>query len=286
MSGAGIIIRVNKPAGVGVVIAGLEVIELGLGIVIVAAVADGVGVGYMGGRGDGIAVSVRHGGNFAPGVVGVFRHDAAAGVHQRHYIALEIQNVVVVRPGAAAVRGMPYRVGRAVGVVQELQPRRPEALQNELRPVVDVAVLRAVDRLARADTVGVIGIAQAAAALACRRKLPAILPAHGPAAVARRVANGVVGNRLAVVGRQQIHPVGVAVGVVDRGAIFRGGQEVARPVVGVGGDRGPGAVLHRLELAQSVVGVGVRPVALDAAHAVVGVVQLQLGYAASRIRQL
>ena len=45
---------------------------------------------------------------------------------------------------------------------------------------------------------------------------PGRRPSHVPAEIARRVADGVVGDGLTVVGRQQITPRAVAVGVADR----------------------------------------------------------------------
>ena len=53
-------VRVNKPAGVGVVVSALEVVEPGLGVVVVAAVADGVYGAYGCGKRAVVAVVVRN----------------------------------------------------------------------------------------------------------------------------------------------------------------------------------------------------------------------------------
>ena len=72
-----------------------------------------------------------------------------------------------------------------------------DALSGLLRqnPTAVEKILRgdAVDRLARPYAVGVIGEAQTLAVLFCTRKLSA-LPSHVPAEIARRVADGVVGD--------------------------------------------------------------------------------------------
>ena len=83
-------------------------------------------------------------------------------------------------------------------VVHELQPRRAIALRQKLGPVVDIRVLHAVHGLACTDAADVICIAYALAALAGRGKLPSVLPGEGPAAIARRVAYGVIGDCSAV----------------------------------------------------------------------------------------
>ena len=70
----------------------------------------------------------------------------------------------------------------------------------------------AVDRLGRADAVGVVLIAVGVAAAGNFPQLPA-LPAVGGAVVAGHVADGVMTDRLAVVLGQQVAPAAVAVGV-------------------------------------------------------------------------
>ena len=70
-----------------------------------------------------------------------------------------------------------------------------------------------VDRLGNTLAVGVVAIGDAAAALAHGRQLTAMLPGVGPRAVGQGIAYGVVGDGLPVERRQQVRPIGVAVGV-------------------------------------------------------------------------
>ena len=103
----------------------------------------------------------------------------------------------------------------ALLVVEEPHGALSGLLRQNLTAVEEILRGDAVDRLARSYPVGVIGEAQRIFVLCCTRKLSA-LPSHIPAEIARRVTDGVVGNGLAVVGRQQITPGAVAVGVADR----------------------------------------------------------------------
>ena len=80
------IIRINKPAGLRVVVAAEEVVKAGLGVKEVAAVAEGVGVGDMGGvRRNGIALSVQNS-MIAPGVVFILVEEIAVFVNDPYYI--------------------------------------------------------------------------------------------------------------------------------------------------------------------------------------------------------
>ena len=78
---------------------------------------------------------------------------------------------------------------------------------------IGVIIRRAVDRLGNAFSVGIVAVGDAAAALAHGRQLAAMLPGIGPCAVGQGVAYGVVGDGLPVERRQQVRPVGVAVGI-------------------------------------------------------------------------
>ena len=102
----------------------------------------------------------------------------------------------------------------------------------------------AVDGLACAQTGLVIGKAQRVATFGHGGQLSAALPAHRPAAVAKRVAYAVVAYGLAVVCGQQVAPFSIAVGVgssrsaaADRAAARAGvlcaAEDIAAVVVGV-----------------------------------------------------
>ena len=76
-----------------------------------------------------------------------------------------------------------------------------------------LSVRCAVDRLGNALAVGIVAVGDAAAGLAHGRQLAAVLPAVGPCAVGQGVAYGVVGDGLPIERRQQVRPIGIAVGI-------------------------------------------------------------------------
>jgi hypothetical protein len=78
---------------------------------------------------------------------------------------------------------------------------------------VGIIVRRAVDRLGNALAVGIVTVGDAATGCAHGRQLTAVLPGVGPCAVGQRIAYGVVGNGFPVIRRQQVPPIGVAVGI-------------------------------------------------------------------------
>ena len=78
---------------------------------------------------------------------------------------------------------------------------------------IGVIIRRPVDRLGNALAIGIVAIGDAAAALAHGRQLAAVLPGIGPSAVGQGIAYGIVGDGLPVERRQQVRPIGVAVGV-------------------------------------------------------------------------
>ena len=76
-----------------------------------------------------------------------------------------------------------------------------------------LSVRRAVDCLGKALAIGIVAVGDAAAALAHRRQLAAVLPGIRPRSVVQGVAYGVVGDGLPVERRQQVRPISVAVGI-------------------------------------------------------------------------
>ena len=83
---------------------------------------------------------------------------------------------------------------------------------RQLIAQVRVVVRCAVDCLGNALAVGIVAVGDAAA-LAHGRQLAAMLPAVGPRSVVQGVAYGIVGDGLPIERRQQVRPIGVAVGV-------------------------------------------------------------------------
>ena len=88
----------------------------------------------------------------------------------------------------------------------------PGHLRQLIAQVREV-VRRAVDCLGNALAIGIVAVGDAAAALAHRRQLAAVLPGVGPCAVGQGIAYGIVGDGFPVIRRQQVRPIGVAVGV-------------------------------------------------------------------------
>ena len=78
---------------------------------------------------------------------------------------------------------------------------------------VGIIVRRAVDRLGNALAVGIVAVGDAAAGFAHGRQLAAMLPGIGPCAVGQGIAYGVVGDGLPIERRQQVRPIGIAVGI-------------------------------------------------------------------------
>ena len=78
---------------------------------------------------------------------------------------------------------------------------------------VGIIVRRTVDRLGNALAIGIVAVGDAAAALAHGRQLTAMLPSIRPCSVVQGIAYGVVGDGFPVERRQQVRPIGVAVGI-------------------------------------------------------------------------
>ena len=88
----------------------------------------------------------------------------------------------------------------------------PGHLRQLIAQVREV-VRRAVDCLGNARAIGIVAVGDAAAALAHRRQLAAVLPGVGPCAVGQGIAYGIVGDGFPVICCQQVRPISVAVGV-------------------------------------------------------------------------
>ena len=194
------IVRTDKPAHLGIIVPAVEVIQPRLCIVVVPPVAEGVGVACR------PAVGVLHRA-LAPCVVRIPGHNpAVAGVHQADDITLQVIHVVERIAVADHADAVP------LAIVEEPNGALSGLLRQNLTAVEEILRGDAVDRLARSYPVGVIGEAQRLRVLGRSGQAPA-RPVKAPAEIARRVTDGVVGDGLTVVGRQQITPGAVAVGV-------------------------------------------------------------------------
>ena len=269
------LVRIKESAGVGVVITGLQVIQLGFGIVDIASVAEGIDIGEVGCRGDRRAGAVGDGGDFSPRIIGIADNDRTGSVGHAHDIPLQVQEIVVDRLRRSAIAGIERRIGFSIRPVEKFRDLLPLSHARQLRAAVEVFRGRPANGFGAAKAAGIIGERAAFPIAAYGRKLTAVLPGHRIAAVGRGIADLIVGDGCAVIGSQQIRPVAVSVGIGRCCAVFRGAQNVARAVIGVGGYGCSRRVPDRCQLAEGIIAVGIGAIAGDAPHAVIGIVQIQ-----------
>ena len=174
-------IRIDKPSPDRVIVPAAEVVQARFGVVDIPAVAQGICGAEGGGHG-------------------------AAGIHKTGNVALGIFQVEIP---VAVVR---HRRGTQA-VVGKVQLVAAPGHLRQLIAQVRVVVRCAVDCLGNALAVGIVAEGDAVAALAHRRQLAAVLPCIGPCAVGQGIAYGVVGDGLPIERRQQVRPIGVAVGI-------------------------------------------------------------------------
>ena len=200
-------IRINKPTNLRVIIPTLEVIQPRLGIVVVSPIPDRIQVPDAGGGAIGCVE------NFAPGVVGVGSSSITGGIQDLHNVALEVGDVVI--PGLSGRRsaGIPHqeREGRAGFVVEEFQLGIAVLFRNQFATLPGVPVDLRSHGLCQPQAVGIVGEADRGMVIggADGRQPPAISPGHRrPVVPGGGVANGVVGDGVPVVGRQQVPTTG------------------------------------------------------------------------------
>ena len=259
---------VNEAAGGGVIIAGLQIIQLRFGIKIISTVTQGVDLA------DRICQRAGNGKELTVGIVLVGSHSSTVGVNQAENITLQIGDVVV---GSGSFSGgIDQGVGVAGIAIQEIQSNIAIGFPQELAAGVEIVVGYAVYGLAQAQAVAIIGVSIGICSLCGADEVAALSPGKGITAavvVAQRVAGAVIGNGLAVESRQQISPVGIAVGIGVAGGAVGSGKDIAAQVVGVG----PGLAAARSgkQLVQVIVGIGVggavSGIGKDIAQNVVGI---------------
>ena len=302
-------VGVDEPADHRVVIPALQVVEPCLDVLVVAPIPQGVDVCEGAVVVRDLAAGVYRDGGFAPGVVAVGRDldhvDLCAPTDgdrlvELCHVPLLVCQIIVGK--AVAVLPVDHGQGLALGVVEEVE-LVVDAVLVPLLPH-DFAVLREVavgnglipagHCLARPDAVGVIGEGHAFAGLACRRQLVAHLPCHTvfcTVIVRRRIAGGLacgallVGKGVAVISRQQVAPIGIAIGIGMRTGGVLGRQNIPSGIVGVARDSF--VILRDLrQLLQLVIGILLRILCRDAgrigrnaACAVVGIIVIGPGQA-------
>ena len=200
----------DKPAGLRVVVAGLQVVEARLLIVNVPPVAEGVQHAQCGCQGARAAELL------SPAVIGVFYHGVPVAVNQLDNVPLAVPQAVIV--GAVEV----HRLDQASGVIAE--PQRIVTLDEPDQHTAVVVVIcmdiifriSMVLRFLLSQAVRVVseGIVVCPAAYT-RQLLP--MPGQAFAPVAGGVPHGVVDDRLIAVADQLVLPVPGGITVGDRG---------------------------------------------------------------------
>ena len=97
LTGGDVDICVDKASGLGVIVAGLEVVERGFGVVNITPVAERV-LSSQGARERAGAGKL-----LAPAIVSIFYYGVVAAVNQADDVALPIADIVVI--GAVVVHG-------------------------------------------------------------------------------------------------------------------------------------------------------------------------------------
>ena len=218
-------IRIHEPAHKGIVVAGFEVVQPGLLVEVVASVPQGVHFRHRAGAAHGEA----------PGVVPILRGGEALRVYKAQHVALEVRDVVIQLCLGVGAGPVGHGIGLAALVVEELQLPAAIGLGHQLVPLPDVLVLHAVDRLAGAQAVRVVGVAHAQAPEVRGGGQPsAVHPGEGGVVPPEGgVAYGVVADGITVEGGEQVGP-GLVLIAEGEGLVFVApAQQIAAAVVAV-----------------------------------------------------
>ena len=265
MAGGGVGIGVDEAAELGVVVAGLEVIEPGIDVIIIRSVAQGVI------RAQGACQGAGGAEHLAVGTVGIANYRSAGGIYNVQNIALEVRNVIV--QGAVILN----RIGRTHGIVEEIQSVAAPGLPHQLAAGIIVFMLGGAYLLTQPQAFGIIGVGNALATAGSGHQSPALCPAKCPGGsvvvTSGITAARLVGNSVAVHGSEQVPPRAVAIGIAVAGSSVGGCQNIARGIIGVGICLTAADLLQKLVL--GIVGIGVGGAALgvggDIAQNIVGI---------------
>ena len=136
-------------------------------------------------------------------------------------------------------------------------------------------MLHTVDGFCKPESVAVVGVGGGQAFVCVRGtcQSASVRPCEGgPVVPGFRISYGVIADGISVVGRQQVQPLAVPIGIGIRCRAVGFGAEVAVGVVGVG----PGSIAYglRQELTLVVVGIGRVCAAADGGNIAQGVVSV------------
>ena len=230
MAGGGKGIGVEEAEEVGVVVAGLEVIQGILSIIDISTVAQGIMDTEVGSHGAGCAKEL------APCVVSVLDNRCTAGIQNSGNVTLQVSCIVVIGTIVGDGQGS---AGRVIGKVQGIAAHGHLA---QTAAVIDIAVSgRTVGSLG-SQTVRVVGEVPGSTAAGHGCQLTAMLPGIGPGTIGSHITNGITGNGFSIPASQQIAPGTVTICVVDGAqhraqaasgvGIFFFGEDIARIVIG------------------------------------------------------
>ena len=212
-------ICIDPPSNLGVIIAGLEVVESRFRVVVITTVAQGV---YIRER-SAAAYYI------APRVVAVACNNISAAVDDTDNVALCVEYVVVQRAVILhRQRLIAVIIDEVYGLAAARLTRHESAEGREL-------ILRAVYGLAAANPRHVVGVAYVRIADRCSCQSAPLRPCERAAVVIpRRIAAAVVAYLMPVIRREQVAPRAVAVGVALCRAADLFALNVSCGVIGVG----------------------------------------------------
>ena len=162
----------------------------------------------------------------------------SGSIQNRCNIPLQVHNVIVHLRGRCSGRDVGNLDGLAGCIQNEIQLRTVDVHIPEQIAVIEVSIGSGTVGPLDAHTVIVIGIAPGGAACGHGCQPTATLPGIGPGAIGEHIANCITGNRVAVVGGQQIAPFAVTVGIgcrVSWRANCSGGIGIFLPAYDVAG---------------------------------------------------
>ena len=188
-------------------------------VIDISTVTQGVGFTEGGCHGTGGCQDI------APGIVGVLDDRCAAGIQDGGNVTLDVRHIVVVR----TIVG--NRHGCAGCVISKVQRVTAHGHSAQAAAVVNVAVGSGTVGTLCPQTIGIIGHAPCGGTVGHGCQFSSMLPGIGPGAVRKRIADGIMGNGLAVITRQQIAPSTVAIDIGVRLRVCAGNFF---PVVDVG----------------------------------------------------
>ena len=200
----------DEPTGIGIVIAGLQIVPLRLGIVDVATVTERLVVLQS------VCQGARRGDDLPPTVIGVFYHGIAAAVNQFYNVILSVAYVVVGGEARAVIGGIVYRNDVAACIIAETKDLCSAAgaylHADEHGTVVAVLGRFVAYRLLQTQPVLIVFKRDGGGTVGIGLELLAF-PRERLAEIARGVAHGVIGDGAAVVGGEQILPLRVGIAV-------------------------------------------------------------------------